>query len=58
MESGNLPELGGPTGKLSFFNMYIVIVNNMMADEKGFTERIKVIEGSKASDIDQRTLLR
>ncbi|MDR2372309.1 MAG: hypothetical protein LBD60_04130 [Puniceicoccales bacterium] len=54
----SLPDLGTPTGKLSIFNMYIVLASYMTAYEKGLADTIKCIEGSAASDIDQGTLLR
>jgi hypothetical protein len=53
-----LPELTTTTGKLSIFNMYIVLASYMTAYEKGLADTIKVIEGNTASDIDQGTLLR
>ncbi|MDR2812485.1 MAG: hypothetical protein LBB05_01685 [Puniceicoccales bacterium] len=58
MGGETLPELSSTTGKLSIFNMYIVLSSYMTAYEKGLADTIKVIEGSTASDIDQGTLLR
>ncbi|MDR1435046.1 MAG: hypothetical protein LBI77_01405 [Puniceicoccales bacterium] len=57
-------ELGGEvmqtelTGRLSIWNMYMVMSSYMKAYEKGLADTIKTIEGNSAADIDQGTLLK
>jgi hypothetical protein len=45
------------TGRLSIWNMYIVLSSYLRAYEKNLADNIKVIEGNSAADIDQGTLL-
>jgi hypothetical protein len=53
-----LPGLDTATNKLSIFNIYVVLTSYMAAYENGLKETIKQVEGSKAADIDQGTLLK